>query len=162
MGILLKPIQRINPQDPKAKKKWYPVQYTPETVGEIELGEIIANETTLNPMEAAMVLRQLGKILPALLMDGKSVQLGGIGKFNVRLRTEGAESRDKLTARNVKDVKMNFTPDAKTRAAMQRVEFVWVDKIMETKGGSKEEADNSGDNSGGNSGGSTGDGGLNE
>lgn len=149
MPILLKPIQRVNPQNPKGERKWYPVQYTTSTVSEIELGEMIAYETTINPMEAAMVLRQLGKILPAVLMDGKSVKLGGIGTFNVKLRTEGSESRDKLTARNVKEVKINFTPDAKTREALKHAEFVWVDKIMETKDGNKDEAGD-GDSSGGN------------
>lgn len=134
MGILLKPVQRVNPQDPKGKRKWYPVQYTTDIVSEIELGEMISYETTINPMEAAMVIRQLGKILPAVLMDGKSVRLGGIGTFNVRLRTEGADSRDQLTARNVKEVRMSFLPDQKTRETLKHAEFVWVDKIMDTKG----------------------------
>ena len=144
MGILLKPVQRVNPMNPEQERKWYAVQYTTDVVSEIELGEMIAYETTLNPMEAAMALRQLGKILPTVLMDGKSVQLGGIGTFNIRLRTEGAESREKLTARNVKEVRMNFTPDAKTREALQRAEFVWADKIMEKKDETEDEAGNGG------------------
>ena len=118
------------------------MQYTTDIVSEIELGEMIAYETTVNPMEAAMVLRQLGKILPAVLMDGKSVKLGGIGTFNVKLRTEGASSRDELTARNVKEVRINFNPDTKTREAMQRAEFVWVDKIMKKKDETEDEAGN--------------------
>ena len=28
MSIFLKPVQRANPSDPDAPKKWYPVQYT--------------------------------------------------------------------------------------------------------------------------------------
>ena len=151
MSILLKPVQRINPQDPKGERKWYPVQYTTDIVGEIELGEMISYETTLNPMEAAMVIRQLGKILPAVLMDGKSVRLGGIGTFNIRLRTEGAESRDKLTARNVKEVRMSFRPDQTTRETLQRAAFVWADKIMEKKG--DKDKDKDGDGQGGKPGG---------
>ena len=133
MSILLKPVQRVNPKDLKGKRKWYPLQYTTDIVGEIELGEMLSYETTLNPMEAAMVIRQLGKILPTVLLDGKSVRLGGIGTFNIRLRTEGAESREKLTARNIKEVRMSFLPDQKTREALQRAEFVWLDKIMDAK-----------------------------
>ena len=54
MSIFLKPVQRANPSDPDAPKKWYPVQYTTKMVDENEVAMLIADETTLNPMEAAM------------------------------------------------------------------------------------------------------------
>ena len=51
MSIFLKPVQRANPSDPDAPKKWYPVQYTTKMVDENEVAMLIADETTLNPME---------------------------------------------------------------------------------------------------------------
>ena len=37
MSIFLKPVQRANPSDPDAPKKWYPVQYTTKMVDENEV-----------------------------------------------------------------------------------------------------------------------------
>lgn len=76
MSIFLKAVQRINPSHPDEPKKWYPVQYTTKMVDESEVAMLIAEETTLNPMEAAMAIRQLRKVMQRLLLDGKSVKLG--------------------------------------------------------------------------------------
>ena len=94
----MKPVQRTNPLKPNEAKKWYPVQYTTKMVDENEVAMLIADETTLNPMEAAMAIRQLRKVVQRLLLDGKSVKLGDWGTFNVTLNTEGAERKEDLTA----------------------------------------------------------------
>lgn len=144
MSIFLKPVQRPNPQDPKAPRKWYPVQYTTKMVDESEVAELIADETTLNPMEAQMAIRQLRKVVQRLLLDGKSVKLGNWGSFNITLSTEGAETAEALTARNVKSVNMNFQPGAELKAALQKADFVWLNKIVEG-GGTTGDADTRGD-----------------
>lgn len=131
MSIFLKPVQRHNPADKDAPMKWYPVQYTTKLVDETEVAELIADETTLNPMEAQMAIRQLRKVVQRLLLDGKSVKLGNWGTFNVTLSTEGADTKDALTARNVKTVNINFQPGTELKAAMQRADFVWLNKITE-------------------------------
>ena len=128
MSIFLKPVQRRNPVDEDAPMKWYPVQYTTKLVDETEVAELIADETTLNPMEAQMAIRQLRKVVQRLLLDGKSVKLGNWGTFNVTLNTEGADTKDALTARNVKMVNINFQPGTELKAAMQRADFVWLNK----------------------------------
>lgn len=141
MSIFLKPVQRTNPLKPNEAKKWYPVQYTTKMVDENEVAMLIADETTLNPMEAAMAIRQLRKVVQRLLLDGKSVKLGDWGTFNVTLNTEGSESKETLTARNVKRVNINFQPSDEMKAAMQKADFVWLDKIIEggTASGSDDE-----------------------
>ncbi len=131
MSIFLKPVQRRNPLKPDEAMKWYPVQNTVKMVDESEVAELIADETTLNPMEAQMAIRQLRKIVQRLLLDGKSVKLGNWGSFNVSLYTEGAATKDELTARNVKSVNINFQPGDELKAAMQKADFVWLNKMME-------------------------------
>lgn len=46
MSIFLKAVQRTNPQDPKAPKRWFPVQYTTKMVDENEVAMLIADKTT--------------------------------------------------------------------------------------------------------------------
>ena len=146
MSIFLKPMQRFNPNKPTEPKKWYPIQYTTKMVDENEVAMLIAEETTLNPMEAAMAIRQLRKVVQRLLLDGKSVKLGDWGTFNVTLSTEGAETKEELSSRHVKQVNINFQPGDELKAAMQKADFVWLNKMMEGEeapdtGGEEEEGE---------------------
>ena len=102
-----------------------------QLVGESEVAEMIADDTTLNPMEAQMAIRQLRKVVQRLLLDGKSVKLGNWGTFNVTLSTEGADTKEALSARNVKTVNINFQPGDELKTAMQKADFVWLNKIVE-------------------------------
>lgn len=137
----MKAVQRINPSQPDEPKKWYPVQCTTKMVDENEVAMLVADETTLNPMEAAMAIRQLRKVVERLLLDGKSVKLGDWGTFNVTLNTEGADTKADLTARNVKRVNINFQPGEELKNGMQKADFVWLDKIMEGNAGESDQGD---------------------
>ena len=76
MAILVKPVQRINPLDKEAPKKSYVTQVTTAQADETEVAMELADETTLNPSEAMMAIRQLRKILLRRLLGGESVKLG--------------------------------------------------------------------------------------
>lgn len=130
MSIFLKPIQRRNPKDLEAEPKWYPVQCTTELVDEKKVAEMMTDETTLNRMEAQMAIHQLGKVVLRTLLDGKSVRLGEWGSFNITLNTEGVEDPSALSARNIKQVNINFTPSQEFRESLQKAEFIWLDKMV--------------------------------
>lgn len=87
-------------------------------------------------MEAAMALRQLGKIVRRLLLDSKSVRLGNWATLSVTLSSEGSNTKEELTARNIKTVNTNFQPSEDLHAALQKADFVWINKIMDGKPGS--------------------------
>lgn len=59
------------------------------------------------------------------------MKLGDWGTFNITLNTDGAERREELTARNVRRVNVNFQPGDEMKAAMQKADFVWLDKMVE-------------------------------
>ncbi|MDR1004073.1 MAG: HU family DNA-binding protein [Prevotellaceae bacterium] len=110
MSILLNAIQRYNPSKPKAPRKWYPVQSSAKQLNESDVANLIANETTLNPSEALMAIRQLRKVVIRTLKNSQGVKLGDWGSFELRLNTEGVNTRAELTARNVKHVHAVFHP----------------------------------------------------
>lgn len=137
MAIILRKTQRVKPGTSKenmasAEKKWYPVQHTLEQMDESAVAAQVADETTLNPAEALMAIRQLRKVVLRALLDGKSVKLGDWGSFQVRLSTDGAATKEALTAANVKQVRINFQPGNEMKAALQKATFVWADNLMGT------------------------------
>lgn len=157
MAIILKKTQRVKPGTAKenmasAEKKWYPVQHTLQQMDESAVAAEVADETTLNPAEALMAIRQLRKVVLRALMDGKSVKLGDWGSFQVRLSTEGAATKEALTAANVKQVKINFQPGSEMKTALQKATFVWADSLVGTTSASSDGGTSGGSSSGGDDG----------
>jgi predicted histone-like DNA-binding protein len=129
MSILLNRVQRGNPADPKAPKKWYAVQHVTQRLDETDVAKFIAEETTLNPSEALMAIRQLRKVVLRALLNSQSIELGGFGHFTATLHSKGADTKDELTARNVMGIKALFEPTDDFKAELQKADFVWLDKI---------------------------------
>lgn len=128
MAILLKTVMRKNLLDKDAAPKYYPIQKTVHMVDETEVAEQIADETTLNPAEALMAIRQLRKVLLRELLNSNSVKLGNWGSFGITLSSEGAETKDSVKATQVKKVNVRFTPGAEMKEALQKAQFEWIDK----------------------------------
>ena len=129
MSIILKKVQRVNPAKKNEPMKWYGVQKRLVKMDENEVAELIADETTLNPAEALMAIRQLRKVVLQALMNGKSVQLGNWGSFNLSVGTSGADSREDLTTAHIKGASINFRPGAEMREALKRADYVWMEKL---------------------------------
>lgn len=141
MAILVKPVQRINPADKKAATKWYVTQVTTAQVDETQVAMDLADETTLNPSEAMMAIRQLRKILLRRLLGGESVKLGNWGSFSVTLSSIGTDTKEEVSARNIKGVNLNFQPDEAFKTDLQRATFAWVDKLAEGRSGTEPSTD---------------------
>ena len=135
MAILVKPVQRINPLDKEAPKKWYVTQVTTAQADETEVAMELADETTLNPSEAMMAIRQLRKILLRRLLGGESVKLGNWGSFSVTLSSLGVPTKEEVNAKNIKSVNLNFQPDEAFKTDLQKATFAWVDKLAEGRPG---------------------------
>ncbi len=131
MAILVKPVQRANPLKPEEAKKWYVSQVTVAQADETQVAMDLADETTLNPSEAMMAIRQLRKILLRRLLGGESVKLGNWGSFSVTVSSTGVATKEEVNAHNIKGVNLNFQPDEAFKADLQKATFAWVDKLAE-------------------------------
>ncbi|MDR0893791.1 MAG: HU family DNA-binding protein [Prevotellaceae bacterium] len=154
MSILLNSVQRVNPRDVKAPKKWYFVQHVSAQLSETDVAQFISDETTLNEGEALMAIRQLHKVLLRALLNGQSVKLGNWGYFGLSINSEGVEKKSDLTVHNIKHVNVTFQPGEELKAELQKATFVSLDKIV--LGSKADDGNNSG--GGGNTGGGGNDG----
>ena len=131
MAILVKPVQKRNPQDPEAPMKWYVSQVTTAQVDETQVAMELSEETTLNPSEAMMAIRQLRKIVLRHLLASESVKLGNWGSFSITLSSTPSDTKEAVTADNVKNVNLNFQADEDFKAALQKATYAWVNKLAE-------------------------------
>ena len=89
-------------------------------MSDLELAKELADETTLNPMEARMALYQLQKVVTKALLDGKTVSMGELGNFRLTLSATGAEDKESADHNTVKKINLRFTPAKPIKEAIAR------------------------------------------
>ena len=130
MPIVLNKVERGNPMNKDAAKKWYVTLKTVTQVKETEVAKQIADETTLNRKEAEMGLAQLEKVLILNLLASNSVQLGDWGSFHLTCNSEGMDTKKELTAAAVKGLNIRFTPGKALKEAIQKASFVFAEDLV--------------------------------
>jgi predicted histone-like DNA-binding protein len=129
MALLYNKIEKGNPSDLTAPKKWYPVLKSTKLVKEKEVAQKVAEETTLNPKEAEMAVAQLFKVVENLLLEGHTVQLGELGSFRVTLSSEGSDTEAEVTANKIKKINVRFTESEALKAAMKKATFIDISSL---------------------------------
>jgi predicted histone-like DNA-binding protein len=128
MAILLNRVERMNPLT--KTKKWYATAKTITQVSESAAARQIADETTLNRKEAEMALSQFEKVLITNLLSSNSVKLGDWGSFHLTCNSASAETKEALTAKDVKGLNIRFTPGRALKEALNKATFVFADNLV--------------------------------
>ena len=115
MPVFFNKVLRGKPGAPDSEKKWYLILKSVRLVRTKKVAKLLADETTLNPKEAEIALVQAGKIMGRLLAEGHTVELEGLGTFNITANSTPSETKEAVTARNLKGIKFRFVPAADLR-----------------------------------------------
>jgi predicted histone-like DNA-binding protein len=130
MPVLLNKVERGNPINKTAPKKWYATLRTITQLSESAVAKQIADETTLNRKEAEMAIAQFEKVLVSNLLSSHSVRLGDWGSFHLTCNSAGAESKESLTAAAVKGLKIRFKPGVVLKDALKKASFVFAEDLV--------------------------------
>jgi predicted histone-like DNA-binding protein len=130
MSIFFNKVERGNPQNPAAPKKWYPSLKTIAQVQQKEVAAEIADETTLNPKEAEMALYQFQKVLVRNLLASNSVQLGDWGSFHLTCQGEGSDTREEVSGTKIKKLNIQFTPGKDLQEVLKKAAFKPVESLV--------------------------------
>lgn len=123
MALFFKKIERINPRDTKAPKKWYATLKSIGLKKEKEIAILASEGTTLDPKEAQLAYSRFGKIVLRALLDGHTVEIEDFGTFRLTIHSEGTDKKEELTANNIKGVNIRFIPDKSTKETLQKATF---------------------------------------
>ena len=129
MSILFKRLERLNPGNPLAPPKWFANLKSIGKISEKEVAKQLADETTLNPKEAEMAISQFEKVLIRLLLDGHTVSLGDWGSFRVTCNSSASDTKKEVTAANIKNLNIRFTPGTDLKNALKKAHFVDAETI---------------------------------
>jgi len=116
-------IARANPQDPSAPKKYYPVAKKTGQVSLQQLAGRAAEISTLSSVDIVAAVEAFLTIIPRELGDGNSVNLGDFGTFSLRIRGEGADSEEAVTAHSITKVLTSFRPGKRFKGTLSNIDF---------------------------------------
>jgi predicted histone-like DNA-binding protein len=117
-------IERPNPSNRTAPKKWYAVAKSSGELTFRDLSKQIAQgSTTVSDTDVMAVLNDLIKILGRNLADGKIVRFGDFGSFQITLSSDGAEAEQSFNAKLIKAAKIQFKPGADLKDVTKTLTF---------------------------------------
>jgi predicted histone-like DNA-binding protein len=116
-------VQRSNPQNLAAPKKWYASPVNAGTLTLKEFAERISGRSSLTVGDVLNVLSNFLDEIPLYLEIGMSIQLGDFGTLRLSLASEGVENPDDFTVANITGVKVIFTPSSALKKALANVRF---------------------------------------
>lgn len=121
--IQLNAVQRANPKDMTAARKYY---VSTKSAGEVTLetlSEAISEKCTLTETDVLAVISALAVEMRANLMNGKIVRFGSFGSFQLVLNSTGVEKIEETSKNQVKNVKVRFRPGQKIQDGLKLLKF---------------------------------------
>lgn len=157
-------IQKINPNDKNAPKKWYATSIGEKAQTTKAMTRAATENTTTAPIEMEASLDLLGKYAVQQLQQGHIVKVGDLGTIRVLISSEGVEDiTDFNAATMIKNARIQFTPSKEFREqVLNGLQFqnggvlengISYASLADYK---KAKGITGGDSTGGNTGGSTG------
>ena len=100
MSVKFNVVERGNPSNREAPKKYYPSIQSSGRVSTRELAEMASQRSTLSTMDMMAAIESFLAIVPEQLAKGNIVELGEFGNFWLRTGSEGAETADEVRTIN--------------------------------------------------------------
>ncbi len=108
MAVKYNVVQRVNPRDTTAARRFYAVAQKNGEVSLRELADRISDISTVSSIDTMAVLESLIKVIPSELLSGRIVRLGDFGTFRLTLSSEGADTQDDFNKSLIKNVRLKF------------------------------------------------------
>lgn len=115
--------QITNPQDHTKPKRWYCVLRTLGLVRTPQLAKLAAEDTTINAKEIELGIYLASKVILRQLCDGHSVELGSLGRFRLTAKSNGADSKEELSGKDITEWTVRFTLSDEARDIINTIEF---------------------------------------
>lgn len=123
MTVRYKVIARGKPGDVAAPAKYYPSVNSTEKMDLRDLSAEIGEISTVSRIDTLAVLEGFLTVLPRTLAKGIVVQLGDFGSFWLRIKSEGSDTPEEVSDKNITNVLPRFTPGKEFKQVLNNIEF---------------------------------------
>lgn len=125
--VKIKAIPRKNPQDEQAPERFYAQDVADGFVNLERLAYLISNQSTVREPDCLAVLNALQHNMLDELGQGRVVQLGTLGNFQIGVRSNGSDTAEEVSVTNVRSAHINYRPGKRVRKALKVVEYKLID-----------------------------------
>ena len=123
MSVKFNIVERGNPSNPEAPRKFYPSIQSSGRLTLRELAEQASQMSTLTTTDIVAALESFLTIVPKELAKGNIVELGDFGSFWLKTNTEGAETAEEVRADQINTVLPRFNPGKQFKRTLDNIEF---------------------------------------
>jgi len=123
MTVKYNTVQRGNPSNAEAPKKFYPSIESSGRKTLRQMAERIAQISTVSSTDTMAVLEALLTTIPQELASGNIVELGDFGNFWLRGDSEGTETAADVRASSIKGVLPRFNAGKEFKKVLDVIEF---------------------------------------
>ncbi|MFH1000898.1 MAG: hypothetical protein V1783_08660 [Bacteroidota bacterium] len=103
--------------------KQFPRLHKRKKVNLREVANLISSRCTLHSVDILAALTAFSEVIPELLLDNTSVELGDLGVFSLHLKGEGVDLDQTLTKSAIKEVKIAFRPSRRIKQELRTARF---------------------------------------
>ncbi len=123
MTVKFNVIERGNPANPAAPKKYYPSIVSSGRTTLRKMAERIAQISTVSTTDTMAVLEALLTVVPQELAAGNVVELGDFGSFWLKNEADGAATAEEVRASNITNVLPRFNAGKEFKKALATIKF---------------------------------------
>ncbi len=123
MSIKFNVVERGNPADREAPKKFYPSIQSSGRMTLRQLAEQASQMSTLSSTDIMAAIETFLTIVPRELSKGNIVELGDFGNFWLKSTSEGVEAADNVRSSQITGILPRFSPGKEFRRVLDVAEF---------------------------------------
>jgi len=124
MPIKYNIVERANPRDLEAPRKFYPSIQSSGRRSLRQLTNRITQMCTVSSPDTLAVLVSLLTVIPQELAEGNIVELGDFGCFWLRSNSEGSDEMEQVNGNQVKNILPRCIPGKEFKKALTNIDFV--------------------------------------
>ena len=119
MSIKYNFVQKANPNDRDANKKWYAVPSSESAMSGKAMTRAATANTSTSAIEMEAAMEYLANYIPQQLLQGHTVKVPGLGTFRIAFKSKGVTNlADFNVAAMIREPRILFTPDKALRTSV--------------------------------------------
>lgn len=123
MTVKFNIVEKGNPSDREAPKKFYPSIQATGRLTLQELSALAADRSTLTEADLTAAISTFLTIIPRELARGNIVELGSFGSFWLKTNSDGVETIEEVHSSQITNVQPRFNPGKQFKQALKAIEF---------------------------------------
>jgi len=129
MTVKFNVVERRNPANPEAPKKFYPSIASTGRKTLRQMAGRISEISTVSSADTMAVLEALLTTIPQELAAGNIVELGDFGNFWLKANAEGAQTAAEVRASQINTLLPRFNPGKEFKKVLATVDYVKGDLV---------------------------------